>query len=631
MQGETQDITISATGCISGTITLDNSKNNNEGFVVSAASTSFMAVTGKDGKFLISDVPADTAYDIVIMKGFYTYLWKTNIKVKPLEEKDLGEHNILSSELNNSSIVATDVKYPIYYELNNGSLPENAPVVHTYGETTILVEPELPGYTFAGYYLTEDCSGEPVTTLGKDYVLGQKIYAKWILESMYDLFCLDESTTIELSGRLTEEYIDNLCYILQKIYERNPAIEITLDFSNVTEINNRYIIELLYTDIQNFDECNNIVKIIASNTLLKDNKYSTLFKGCKSIKEVVVNEGVQSIPDGAFSGCKWLVDIAIPESVTRFGNSAFAGCSSLTSFEITERITSFGNHAFSGCTGITTISIPNTITEISDSAFSGCTALNDVTIPDSVTSIGESAFSYCSALEELLIPEHVTTIGNSAFSNCTNLSNVTIPEGVRIISEYLFAVCSSLEEIIIPETVEFISTGAFLRCTALTSIIIPDGVAEVNVGTFTGCTNLESVRLPDSIKFIYEKAFYCCSNISLELPDSVRCIGEYAFAGCTGMTEIALPDSYETGCYIDSYAFLDSGLTSVTIPKSVYYIRPYAFSGCTNLVHVEIERLYNLIDINSHELITCAVNGYHSPEELADMLVNTYSYCYWEK
>ena len=39
------------------------------------------------------------------------------------------------------------------------------PELHLYGETTIIPVPSRSGYEFKGWYLTSDCSGEPVNEL----------------------------------------------------------------------------------------------------------------------------------------------------------------------------------------------------------------------------------------------------------------------------------------------------------------------------------------------------------------------------------------------------------------------------------------------------------------------------------
>lgn len=55
-----------------------------------------------------------------------------------------------------------------------------APMKHTYGAATALVDPSKEGYTFLGWYTSEDCSTEPVTSLGATaYTADITLYAKW--------------------------------------------------------------------------------------------------------------------------------------------------------------------------------------------------------------------------------------------------------------------------------------------------------------------------------------------------------------------------------------------------------------------------------------------------------------------
>ena len=170
------DMVLTATGSVSGKIILDDSLDNNIGFIVSAAGTSFFATTASDGQFTITGIPAGSGYQIVVIKGSYAHLWQSDITVKPLEDTFIGDFNIQSSELLNPELAAArDV---IHYELNGGILPEDAPLIYTYGTTVTLLEPSKPGYGFLGFYLNSDFSGKIVTSLNSDYVIGQKLYAK---------------------------------------------------------------------------------------------------------------------------------------------------------------------------------------------------------------------------------------------------------------------------------------------------------------------------------------------------------------------------------------------------------------------------------------------------------------------
>jgi len=103
-------------------------------------------------------------------------------------------------------------------------------------------------------------------------------------------------------------------------------------------------------------------------------------------------------PSGAPWKSKSIKDIVIENGVTSIGNRAFYDCSSLTSITIPNSVTSIGNDAFEWCSSLTSITIPNSVTSIGNHAFDGCSSLTNITIPSSVTSIGNRAFYDCSSL-----------------------------------------------------------------------------------------------------------------------------------------------------------------------------------------------------------------------------------------
>ena len=121
----------------------------------------------------------------------------------------------------------------------------------------------------------------------------------------------------------------------------------------------------------------------------------------KSVKQVIIGDGVTTIGSSAFSDCDSLTSVTIPNSVTTIGSSAFAGCSSLTSVTIPNSVTTIGHGAFYGCSSLTSVTIGNSVTEIGYYAFSGCSSLTSVTIPNSVTTIGYYAFSGCKNVKQI--------------------------------------------------------------------------------------------------------------------------------------------------------------------------------------------------------------------------------------
>ena len=189
---------------------------------------------------------------------------------------------------------------------------------------------------------------------------------------------------------------------------------------------------------------------------------------------------------------------------------AFADCKSLRSIVIPDGITSIGYGAFSGCESLRSLVIPDSVSSIGDCAFEGCKSLCSLVIPDSVTSIGEGAFYDCKSLISIVIPDSVTSIGRGAFSGCTSLTNIAIPDGVTSIGDCAFCGCESLSNIVIPDSVTSIEDSAFNGCESLNSVVIPDGVTSIGESAFLGCGSLTNIAIPDSVTSIGYCAFDGC-------------------------------------------------------------------------------------------------------------------------
>ena len=102
------------------------------------------------------------------------------------------------------------------------------------------------------------------------------------------------------------------------------------------------------------------------------------FYECDGLKNLTIENGVDSICGGAFYYCKSLTSVTLPSSVT-YAGSLFRGCSSLTDVHLSEGLTSLASSFFSDCTSLQTITIPANITQLGGSLFKGCTALTSIT------------------------------------------------------------------------------------------------------------------------------------------------------------------------------------------------------------------------------------------------------------
>ena len=216
----------------------------------------------------------------------------------------------------------------------------------------------------------------------------------------------------------------------------------------------------------------------------------------KSIKRVVIEEGVTSIGDNAFTAnCGGITDVTIPEGVTSIGANAFESC------------------------GLTSINLPDSVTSIGENAFSNCTKLKSVTIPRNVSSIGKNAFKswFDSALESINVDPD-----NSYYCS---VDGVMYNKDMTKIVAFPYGKTS----VTLPDTLTSIDENAFYECEKLESVIIPNGVKSIGKSAFEGCRKLKSITIPESIESIGTNAFFdCIAMTSATLPKSNIKIGDYA-------------------------------------------------------------------------------------------------------
>ena len=153
------------------------------------------------------------------------------------------------------------------------------------------------------------------------------------------------------------------------------------------------------------------------------------------VREIILPEGMKTIPDGAFSFFGNLSRVSLPESLEEIGEGAFECCSSLKHLFIPKNVKKIGQDAFRSCSSLEKIEVAKgnkTFTSEGNCLLSadgktlirGC---RSSVIPSSVKMIGESAFQSSSLEGEFVIPETVTSIGYYAFADNAFLTGIRIP------------------------------------------------------------------------------------------------------------------------------------------------------------------------------------------------------------
>lgn len=343
----------------------------------------------------------------------------------------------------------------------------------------------------------------------------------------------------------------------------------------------------------------------------------------KSIKSVVIPEGVTTISSAAFNNCKNLTDIEFPESLAEItmvwrswssgeaeipfdgtpwleakraenplvivNNILIDGQTCSRDVEIPDGVTKICGGVFSGCTTVTSVAIPNSVEKIDAAAFYGCERLTEIVLPDSVSYIGDCAFDKCTALENVTFPNNTVEMGYYIFGNLVDSHNTpwlvkkTAEEPLLIINGNLINGQLCTGDVVIPDSVKSIADYAFSYYIGegVSSVKLPEGITKIPNGLFCNCTLLKSIDIPESVTEIGDCAFQATTVLSsVTIPNGVTRIGKYAFANLSmylsGLESVTIPGSVTE---IDDYAFDGYAIKSVTLSEGLKKLGSNVFGG----------------------------------------------------
>ena len=191
---------------------------------------------------------------------------------------------------------------------------------------------------------------------------------------------------------------------------------------------------------------------------------------------------------------KDVVSVRFNPSVTKADNYAFSGCRSLREVVLNDGLGEIGEFAFHLCTALQRIVIPSTVTMMCECAFYDCKELREVVLNEGLQKIENRAFADCISLQTITIPSTITN-NKYAFCGCINLREVVLKEGIKMINKGTFR-GTSLERITIPSTIIEIEQYAFRNCTDLREVVIHNEKMQIGWGTFAHCSSLERFKFP---------------------------------------------------------------------------------------------------------------------------------------
>ena len=220
-------------------------------------------------------------------------------------------------------------------------------------------------------------------------------------------------------------------------------------------------------------------------------------------RHIVVADGLEEIPAGAFVDRDDIESIHMSPSVRSIGDDAFADCPNLNEVELNYGLTKIGRGAFVRCTSLWKIIVPRTVVEIGEAAFYMCGLLWIVELNEGLLKIGERAFGRCCSLLSISVPGTVRVIEAEAFLECKALRGVRLNKGLEVIGRAAFANCCYLSGIEVPSTVVEIQRWAFGYCYLMKKVHLFNGLKIIGRYAFCGPTD---VLVPETVEWMEDGA-----------------------------------------------------------------------------------------------------------------------------
>ncbi len=389
-------------------------------------------------------------------------------------------------------------------------------------------------------------------------------------------------------------------------------------------------------------------KIVSSKPKMKIKK-GELEKCSGNIVDLVIPDGVKGIWSAALSSetQKTLKTVVIPEGIEYIRSNTFQNCPNLVSVKLPESVRYIQTKAFANCVNLREINFPNNIKEVSPDAFDNCPHIK---LPDWIDSkcyvtkqngsevrvmVVNGEVCRCEGkFVDLVIPEGVTVIWSLALSRETKktLKTVVIPEGIKTIRANTFQDCPNLVSVKLPESVRFIRTKAFANCVNLREINFPENIQEIVEDAFLNCPH---ISVPEIKEEIDEDEYYCrrmdeivggVPDDSIKNPQTTRPTKHNVIHGNTliGMrTDDFTVPAYEA---INPSSFRMSQMESLHISEGVTVIGKYAFEYCQKLKEVYLPK--SLVRIDSRAFAECTqLETVNFPENLEWIAKDAFDGC----
>ncbi len=394
------------------------------------------------------------------------------------------------------------------------------------------------------------------------------------------------------------------------------------------------------------------------------------FKGCVSLKKVVLPPGLQRIMGDAFKGCRRLEEVVIPDGVTYIGRYAFHRCHALKHAILPPSVEELGECAFLYCDSMREVQIPGVkrlgmealangialqklvISRELDErcicdVFTGCGQVREIAYADGETfhmpnlvDVAVGSFKVPPLIARVVrdILERMMELeGRTLVRFRVNIKHIEVPEGVEVLGKSSFYDMRGIVDIRLPRTLKKIESRAFRNCIGLEQVILGGNEIEIDEDAFRNCTSLKAVRTSDGTVYTFEglhRLYRICSEASLSQEACAASEkGEAAARVCVPFGEA--PASVRTihrqvfgnfrlsGTILLQYLGAES---RVVVPEGVTAIAEEAFAGIETINKVILPE--SLREIGAEAFRGCLLmQTINLPEGLRSIGAGAFSDC----
>lgn len=183
---------------------------------------------------------------------------------------------------------------------------------------------------------------------------------------------------------VSEEY--DLLLITPYVYLEDETLNNFEMKTNTLKIKTEKDIKIDVAETQYiFQYCifNEVEKLDLSEAEFLDNEFKpAMFVYCRTMKEVILPDSIETIGKYAFYGWKGLEKINMPKALVEIEEGAFSGCMNLEPVTFGPNIKRLGEQAFLGCMRNSKIELPNTIEYIGKFCFADSPSLKEIVLPN---------------------------------------------------------------------------------------------------------------------------------------------------------------------------------------------------------------------------------------------------------